>query len=89
MPLNLRRGDVLRLRKPHPCGSIDFEVVRLGADIGLRCTTLRAADPARPEPAGAPDGGFVSRAPEAETPTDLDLDLERPRATAPTAVARR
>ncbi len=30
-------GDVLRLRKPHPCGSYDWEVTRLGADIGLRC----------------------------------------------------
>ena len=36
-PLDLRLGDVLRLRKEHPCGSFDFEVVRLGADIGLRC----------------------------------------------------
>lgn len=30
-------GDVVRLRKPHPCGGVDWEVVRLGADIGLRC----------------------------------------------------
>ncbi len=30
-------GDVLRLRKPHPCGSFEWEVTRLGADIGLRC----------------------------------------------------
>ncbi|HKZ54328.1 MAG TPA: DUF951 domain-containing protein [Anaerolineales bacterium] len=29
--------DVLRLRKPHPCGSRDWAVVRLGADIGLKC----------------------------------------------------
>ena len=36
-PVDLRLGDVLRLRKPHPCGSSDFVVVRLGADIGLRC----------------------------------------------------
>ena len=36
-PLDFRLGDVLRLRKEHPCGSFDFEVVRLGADIGLRC----------------------------------------------------
>jgi hypothetical protein len=27
----------LRLRKPHPCGSYDWVVVRLGADIGLEC----------------------------------------------------
>ena len=25
------------LRKPHPCGGYDWEVTRLGADIGLRC----------------------------------------------------
>ncbi len=30
-------GDVLRLRKAHPCGSHEWEVVRLGADIGLVC----------------------------------------------------
>jgi hypothetical protein len=27
----------VRLRKPHPCGGFDWEVTRLGADIGLRC----------------------------------------------------
>jgi hypothetical protein len=36
-PLQLVIGDVVRLRKPHPCGSHDWTVVRLGADIGLRC----------------------------------------------------
>ena len=30
-------GDVIRLRKQHPCGNSDWEVVRLGADIGLKC----------------------------------------------------
>jgi hypothetical protein len=30
-------GDVVRLRKPHPCGSDEWLVDRLGADIGLRC----------------------------------------------------
>jgi hypothetical protein len=29
--------DILRLRKPHPCGSYKWKVVRLGADIGLEC----------------------------------------------------
>ena len=37
--LELALGDILRLRKPHPCGGTDWEVVRLGADIGLRCLT--------------------------------------------------
>ncbi len=36
-PMRLQMGDRLRLRKQHPCGSFDWEVVRLGADIGLRC----------------------------------------------------
>jgi len=29
--------DVVRLKKVHPCGSYEWTVVRLGADIGLRC----------------------------------------------------
>jgi hypothetical protein len=32
-------GDVVRLRKAHPCGGYEWEVTRLGADIGLRCLT--------------------------------------------------
>ena len=34
---DLKLDDVLRLRKTHPCGSSDWKVVRLGADIGLEC----------------------------------------------------
>ena len=30
-------NDRVRLRKPHPCGSYDWKIVRLGADIGLEC----------------------------------------------------
>jgi hypothetical protein len=30
-------GDVVRLRRAHPCGSDTWLVDRLGADIGLRC----------------------------------------------------
>lgn len=33
----IRLRDRLILRKPHPCGSYEWEVVRLGADIGLVC----------------------------------------------------
>ena len=39
MPEEFRMGDVVRLRKPHPCGGLDWEVVRLGAEIGIRCGT--------------------------------------------------
>jgi hypothetical protein len=34
---DLQMSDLLRLRKPHPCGSYEWKVVRLGADIGLEC----------------------------------------------------
>jgi hypothetical protein len=78
MPLNLHRGDVLRLRRPHPCGNSDFEVVRLGADIGLICTQCgrrillaRSLLERRLE-------RFVSRAPEPEAPVDFDLDALDP-----------
>ena len=37
--LTLYLGDVVRLRRPHPCGGSDWLVDRLGADIGLRCET--------------------------------------------------
>lgn len=36
---DLHIGDVVRLRKPHPCGGYDWKIVRLGADIGLECLT--------------------------------------------------
>lgn len=37
--LALLLGDVLRLRRRHPCGGDRWLVDRLGADIGLRCAT--------------------------------------------------
>jgi hypothetical protein len=36
---DLQLNTLLRLRKPHPCGGYDWIVTRLGADIGLECTT--------------------------------------------------
>ena len=35
--LMLLLGDVVRLRRVHPCGASTWQVDRLGADIGLRC----------------------------------------------------
>ena len=37
MALELRIGDVLRMKKPHPCGGFLWTVSRLGADIGIIC----------------------------------------------------
>ena len=32
-------GDVVRTRKPHPCGGDTWTVMRTGADIKIRCDT--------------------------------------------------
>lgn len=37
----LQLNDRVRLRKPHPCGSYEWSIVRLGADIGLECCTCK------------------------------------------------
>ena len=37
MVMEIKLGDVVRLKKKHPCGSYEWQVVRLGADIGLQC----------------------------------------------------
>ena len=30
-------GDIVKLKKPHPCGSHEWEILRVGADFRLRC----------------------------------------------------
>ena len=35
--VEFRLGDVVELRKRHPCGGAEWSVVRIGADIGLVC----------------------------------------------------
>lgn len=38
-PLDLQPGDVVELRKPHPCGGKLWRIQRVGADIGIECLT--------------------------------------------------
>ncbi|MBQ8738387.1 MAG: DUF951 domain-containing protein [Clostridia bacterium] len=33
----IRVGDLLEMKKPHPCGSHSFKVLRIGSDIKLEC----------------------------------------------------
>lgn len=35
--MQLQVGDHVQMRKPHPCGSREWIIYRVGADIGLRC----------------------------------------------------
>lgn len=35
--VTLNVGDELLMKKPHPCGSVIFDVLRIGSDIRIRC----------------------------------------------------
>ena len=35
--MDVQVGDILQMKKPHPCGSKEFEITRLGVDYKLRC----------------------------------------------------
>ena len=37
MPDEILLGDLIRSRKPHPCGSDEWTVIRTGADIKMKC----------------------------------------------------
>ncbi|MBO8127849.1 MAG: DUF951 domain-containing protein [Peptococcaceae bacterium] len=30
-------GDIVRMKKKHPCGSFEWEVLRTGVDVRIRC----------------------------------------------------
>ena len=36
--MDVRVGDVLRMKKPHPCGSSEFTVLRVGMDFKIKCS---------------------------------------------------
>ena len=36
--MDIRVGDILTMKKPHPCGEARWLVLRIGADFRLRCT---------------------------------------------------
>lgn len=35
--MDLNVGDVITMKKPHPCGSKEFTLLRVGMDLKLRC----------------------------------------------------
>jgi len=37
MVMEIQLGDIVRLKKQHPCGGNEWQVVRLGLDIGIKC----------------------------------------------------
>lgn len=63
-PMVFLIGDVVRLRKPHPCGGYEWTVVRLGADIGLRCNQCQRKVLLPRRTLERRLRGFVARGPE-------------------------
>ena len=41
MVMEIKLGDIVRLKKKHPCGGYQWQVVRLGADIGIKCLSCQ------------------------------------------------
>ncbi len=35
--IKVRVGDVVKMKKPHPCGSAEWEITRTGMDFGMKC----------------------------------------------------
>jgi hypothetical protein len=35
--MDIKVGNILKLKKPHPCGNREWEVLRIGADFRLKC----------------------------------------------------
>lgn len=35
--MKLELGDIIIMKKPHPCGSKEFEITRIGVDYKLKC----------------------------------------------------
>ena len=34
---NFNLGDIVEMKKTHPCGTNNFEIIRIGADIKIKC----------------------------------------------------
>ena len=63
-PVDFRMEDVLRLRKPHPCGGLEWRIVRLGGDIRIECLTCRRRVMLPRRELEKRTKAFVSRGPE-------------------------
>ena len=37
MVTNFDLGDIVEMKKQHPCGSYNWEIIRVGADVKIRC----------------------------------------------------
>jgi hypothetical protein len=71
-------GDVVEMRKPHPCGGKIWEIVRVGADIGLVCRTCKRRVMLPRRRFAGQARRFIQRGPEAEADAALRPVSDRP-----------
>lgn len=75
-PMPLQIGDTVQMRKQHPCGGDTWRIVRVGADIGMRCLTCdRKVLLPRAECERRIKRIVVHRAAPPDQPSSTDLDL--------------
>ena len=46
--MDIQVGDIIKLKKKHPCGSFEWEVLRIGADFRLKLSLIHISEPTRP-----------------------------------------
>lgn len=66
----IRIGDVVRLKKAHPCGANEWEITKLGMDIGLQCRGCERKVRLERYEFDRRFRGFVSRSSEERTSED-------------------
>ena len=64
-------GDRITLKKRHPCGGRDWEVYRIGADIGMKCLTCEHRMMLTRREA---ERRTISRVETEDIPSDVELD---------------
>ena len=87
---DLRPGDLVRLKKAHPCGGDLWQVNRIGADIGLRCQTCahhimtpryrierRIREVLRPDDDAGAESASTSRSTSASADPDIGNAVEQ------------
>ena len=79
----IRLGDVVRLKKPHPCGTNEWEIGRLGADIRLKCRGCGRSVMLERYEFDRRFRGFITRAVEVRDAAEDAAEEEAPDASAP------
>ncbi|HEX7056493.1 MAG TPA: DUF951 domain-containing protein [Bacilli bacterium] len=42
-PKEFKLGDIVQMKKPHPCGTNEMEIIRMGMDIRIKCMGCKSS----------------------------------------------